>query len=144
MLAFVLVSLIGLAAYVIGLVHWIATLASGRWRTSPGWFAGTSALLLPAAGLTYLFGAFAGGFDEAEACALSGHAYDADYVLTHRSDLFPMTHPCDAQYDLVGAWVNPVLALVVLVMAGCLGIAVVLAFRQRQPRAAPEARPDRG
>ncbi|MFD2077491.1 hypothetical protein SAMN05421678_1122 [Actinopolymorpha cephalotaxi] len=131
-MTFVLAMLIGLTAYLFGTVHWVIALVRRGWRQPAGWFAGTGVLLLPPTALTYFAGAFAGGLDVPEECGLSGHIYDGDYALAHRSDMFPLSHPCNAEHDLVSGWVNPTLAVLTLLMVGCAATAVVLALRRRR------------
>ena len=131
-MAFVISVLVGLTAYVFGLVHWVDALVRRGWKQSAGWFVETGVLLVPAAAFTYLTGAFAGGLDDREACALSGHPYDGDYALAHRHDLFPLSHPCNAEHDLVHGWVNPTLAVLAVLIVGCGLTAVVLASTQRR------------
>jgi len=128
-MAFMLIVLFGMTAYAFGLLAWVTALLRGRWRGSWGWFAGSAVLLLPPAGLTYFVGVFAGGLDVAESCALSGHTYDGDYALAHRSDSFPVRPPCNAEHDLVADWVNPTLVVLVLASVGCAVAAAVIAFR---------------
>jgi hypothetical protein len=121
-------------AYIVGVGYWIRALVRGWWRR-PGWLAGTAALLIPPAGITYFFGAAAGALDEAEACRLaSGYDlgnYDAEYAAAHRSYSFPLRHPCNAELDLVAGWVNPTLAVLTLAVGGLLVAALVVAIRRR-------------
>lgn len=116
-------------AYLVGLGHWAKALLSGRWRRPP-WLAATAGLLLPPAVLTWLWGVGSGGLDEAEACGLSGHQYDRDYAFAHRSDAFPLRHPCNAQHDLVAGWLNPTLALLVVTACAFAAAAAVVAVRR--------------
>lgn len=136
-MAFLLSMLLGITAYLFGLIHWVAALVRGRWRRSPRWYATTAVLLLPLAALVYLDGVFSGGLDEAEECGLSGQVYDAGYASAHRSETFPLSNPCNAEHDLVGGWVNPALAVLALVVVGCAVTAVVLAVRK--PPETPES-----
>src|SRR5262245_57773191 len=131
-MVFVLALLVGLMAYLFGILAWVAALVRRGWRQPAGWFVQTAVLLVPPTALTYLAGAFAGGLDEAEACGLSGHPYDGEYAVAHRSERFPLSHPCSAQHDLVDAWVNPTLAVLVAVVIGCAATALILAVRQRR------------
>lgn len=107
-----------------GLWFWARALVRGRWRYSPGWFAGTAVLLLLATGVTYLVGALAGAsLDPAEACAARGQIYDGAYITEHfdeQTRVFPLRNACNADYDLVPAWVNPALVVLPLPAVICL------------------------
>ncbi|WP_314225554.1 hypothetical protein [Streptomyces zaehneri] len=78
--------------------------------------------------LTWFWGAWSGGLDVAETCALlKGQKYDDAYRAEHwrePSQFFPLHNKCNASYDLVPVWVNPMLVLLALVAAGSLIAAV--------------------
>ncbi|MET8170712.1 hypothetical protein ABZT34_41910 [Streptomyces sp. NPDC005329] len=74
--------------------------------------------------LTWFWGAWSGGLDVAETCALlRGQKYDDAYRAEHwrePSRFFPLHNKCNASYDLVPAWVNPTLVLLALLAVGSL------------------------
>ena len=116
---------------------WGRSLFSGRWRT-PGWFIGTAALCVTAAAVTWFVGAFAGAsLDPVEACHAAGTTYDAAYHSVHfreSSRWFPLHDKCNANYDLVPAWVNPTLVLLLLLTTTCLGAAIWLATANQRTK----------
>ena len=72
-----------------------------------------------------------------ESCTrLSHQPYDNTYVEAHRADyfrLFPLSSKCNADYDLVPAWVNPTVAvLFLLFVASVAGLVWTTAIRLRQ------------
>jgi hypothetical protein len=127
-----------------GLWFWARSLLRGTWRRSAAWFAGTSVLLLFAACFTFLLGVTAGAsLDTEEACHQRGQRYDHAYLDEHFEEtarLFPLRKPCNADYDLVPAWVNPVLVAFPVPAAGSLAysgrLVVVRLRRSREPRPA--------
>jgi hypothetical protein len=101
----------------------IRGLRAGDWRR-PGWFghaAWASFVLLM---LVWLSGAFAGGLDMEETCRFQHHEpYDDTYYRSHREEyfrLFPLSRKCNADYDLVAAWVNPTVAVLFLLFVAAL------------------------
>ncbi|MBG0569294.1 hypothetical protein [Actinoplanes aureus] len=137
----------GPAALVLWL--WGRPLLTGRWRR-PGWFVATAVLGVLAAAVTWFIGAFAGGLDPEESCHTSGTTYDPAYRAAHwrePSRWFPLHDRCNADYDLVPAWVNPALVLLAVLVAACLGMAARLAAvhhraRKRERTALRSRRPD--
>ncbi|MEU9432273.1 hypothetical protein [Streptomyces sp. NPDC048252] len=94
--------------------------------------------------LTWFWGAWSGGLDVAETCALrEGQNYDDAYRKEHwrePSQLFPLHNKCNASYDLVPAWVNPMLVLLALLAVAGL-IAAVWATVVRLRRLWQRCRP---
>ena len=77
--------------------------------TPPVWGALIMAFLF-LFGVTFFIGAASSGLDVAENCALAGQFFDYEYLVMHREEvqrIFPMHSPCNADFDLVPAWVNP-------------------------------------
>lgn len=78
---------------------------------------------------TWLWGAFSGGLDVAETCALGeGQPFDASYrqgLGPQPSGPFPLHNMCNASYDLVPGWVNPTLACLAVIVTGSLIATVV-------------------
>ncbi|GIF15818.1 hypothetical protein [Actinoplanes teichomyceticus] len=112
-------------------------LRAGDWRR-PGWFghaAWASFLLLV---LAWLLGALSGGLDLEETCRFQHHEpYDDTYYRAHRDDyfrLFPLSRKCHAGYDLVAAWVNPTVAvLLLLLVASLAGLGWASVRRRTRP-----------
>lgn len=134
-----------------GLWLWGRGLAAGRWRGSPGWYAGTAVLLLAGAGVTFLVGALAGAsLDPEEACHAVGQTYDRAYRrenLDEYTQWFPLHDKCHAGYDLVPAWVNPTLVVLSILAVGCLAYAARLAAGRRRTKkslVASQSRPEQG
>lgn len=84
-------------------------------RRTPVFWLTLSVLSCVGGFLTWFWGAWSGGLDVAETCALlKGQKYDDAYRAEHwrePSQLFPLHNKCNASYDLVPAWVNPMLVL---------------------------------
>lgn len=112
----------------------VAGLRRGDWRR-PGWFghlAWASFLLMV---LAWFTGLFAGGLQWQKTCSYVLHQpYDDAYYSAHRADylrLFPLSRHCNADYDLVPAWVNPaVVGFLLLLLVGLGGLAWTAAQRQ--------------
>ncbi|WP_051790139.1 hypothetical protein [Streptomyces sp. NRRL S-1022] len=100
-----------------------------RLRWNPGFWFGTSIVagivLVP----TWLWGAFSGGLDVAETCELAeGQRFDASYrqeLGPQPSGPFPLHNMCNASYDLVPGWVNPMVACLAVIVTGSLIATVV-------------------
>ncbi len=114
---------------------WARPLLSSRW-TTPGWFVATAGLCVVAAAVTWFIGAFSGSsLDPEESCHAAGTTYDEAYRSAHwrePSRLFPLHNKCNAAYDLVPAWVNPALVLLLLAATTCVGVAVWLAVANKR------------
>ncbi|ADB31421.1 hypothetical protein Kfla_2345 [Kribbella flavida DSM 17836] len=121
---------LGPLAVLAGLYFWTRSLVTSRWRRSPGWFAGTAALLLLATGLAYVIGSLAGAnLDPEKARHADGERYDATYRRAHLDEYtqwFPLHDKCHAGYDLVPAWINPALVILPVLATACLAYAVLL------------------
>ncbi|WP_326696439.1 hypothetical protein OG909_03325 [Streptomyces sp. NBC_01754] len=109
---------------------WSRPLLSGTWRRSPVWFTWSAVLLLLGAGATYLIGSLAGAsLDPEEACHRAGQTYDGAYRRANFQEYtrwFPLHDKCHAGYDLVPAWVNPILIALPVLALICLAYAVRL------------------
>lgn len=113
-------------------------LLSGRAirKTTPlawAWLTFASFLLL---GATFITGAAAPGLDVGEKCAEAGQLLDQTYRKQHREEsrqVFPMRSVCNADFDLVPAWVNPGLVLFAFLTVAFLS-AHVLSLSKRSSR----------
>lgn len=79
-------------------------------------------------GITFLIGASASGLDIAENCVRAGQVFDYEYLSMHREEaqrIFPMRSPCNANFDLVPAWVNPGLSIFAFLTLACLTAFIV-------------------
>ncbi|MFY1573555.1 hypothetical protein ACN26Z_01515 [Verrucosispora sp. WMMD703] len=116
---------------------WGRPLLAGRWKT-PGWFLATAALCAVATVVTWFIGAFPGSsLDAEESCRAAGATYDDAYRSTHwqePSRWFPLRNKCNATYDLVPAWVNPTLVLLLLLTTTCLGATVWLGIANQRAK----------
>ncbi|WCN05395.1 hypothetical protein [Streptomyces sp. M92] len=124
----------------VGLWFWSRPLYSGRWLRSAAWFASSALLLLLSAGVTHLVGSLAGAsLDPEEACHRAGETFDRAY---RRADFeeytrwLPLHDKCHAGYDLVPAWVNPVILALLPLALVCPGYAVrpAVVKRRREKR----------
>ncbi|MGW4163746.1 hypothetical protein [Streptomyces sp. NPDC004788] len=104
-------------------------LRDGSWRR-PRWWARALSVSLCAGLLAWARGLFAGGLDVRETCVHLRHEnYDEAYRKVHAeefSKLFPLHDKCNADYDLVPAWVNP--TVVILAVVALVALAVLLRF----------------
>lgn len=98
-------------------------------RGNPGFWFGSSVVAGIMLVSTWLWGAFSGGLDVAETCTLGeGQRFDASYrqgLGPQPSGPFPLHNMCNASYDLVPGWVNPMLACLAVVVTGALIATVV-------------------
>ncbi|QJT01378.1 hypothetical protein G9272_14485 [Streptomyces asoensis] len=111
----------------------------GLKRRKPSFWLAVSVLACGGTFFTWFWGAFSGGLDVRETCVLiKGQVYDGSYRTEHwrePSQLFPLHNKCNASYDLVPFWINPMLVLLALLAVGCLIAAVVSAVaRYRMSR----------
>lgn len=93
----------------------------------------TSFLLL---GITFIVGAAASGLDIGEKCEEAGQFFDWDYLKQHQEEvrrLFPLSSPCNADFDLVPAWVNPGLVIFAFLTLAFL-TAFIVSLAQRSSR----------
>ncbi|MER5192973.1 hypothetical protein ACWD3J_04095 [Streptomyces sp. NPDC002755] len=99
-------------------------------RRTPVFWLTLSALSCVGLFLTWFWGAWSGGLDVAETCALlKGQKYDDAYRTEHwrePSQVFPLHNKCNASYDLVPAWINPTLVVLALLAVGSLIAGVCL------------------
>ena len=101
------------------------------WRAARA--SGLLTLALCAFGMTQAFA----GLDVGDTCLFGeGQDFDLQYWATHRHDspLPPYSTPCNAEYDMVPAWVNPAIAVAAAVCAMSLA-GLVAVRRPRWPRA---------
>ncbi|MEU6222566.1 hypothetical protein [Streptomyces sp. NPDC047042] len=88
-------------------------------------------------GITYFVGMFSGGHELDETCASVGRPVDERYRAEHWREpgqWFPLHNKCDADYDLVPAWVNPALVVLTLLIVVCVGAAVWSAATRRKTK----------
>ncbi|MBP0461165.1 hypothetical protein [Streptomyces montanisoli] len=103
---------------------------SGAWRR-PMWWTRLCSVALFAGLASWIWGVLSEGLDTREECVLRHHQrYDDAYRAAHEQQargLFPLHDKCNAQYDLVPAWVNP--AMVSCAVVAVAAIAVLLVRR---------------
>ena len=93
------------------------------WRHAAVGLAGFSVLV-------YGFGLLlVGGSEWAETCISRGVRFDPDYEFG--KGLWPLSRPCNAEYDLIPSWINVAVALLVAGTLVCLVVTVRLSWRQR-------------
>ncbi len=77
--------------------------------------------------IAFFVGIFAGGHEIDETCASAGQPIDEQYRAEHWREpgrLFPLHNKCNADYDLVPAWVNPTIVIVTSLIVVSAGAAV--------------------
>jgi hypothetical protein len=109
-------------------------LLAGDWR-QPGWFGHAASASFVLLVLAWLSGAFTGGLDMEETCQFQHHQqYDDAYYRAHRDDyfqFFPLSRKCNADYDMVAAWVNPTVAVLFLLFVAALAGVAWATVRRR-------------
>ncbi|MFJ4922344.1 hypothetical protein [Streptomyces sp. NPDC088725] len=104
-------------------------LRSGSWRR-PMWWTRLCSVSLFAALIAWIRGLFSQGLDAAETCRFVHHVpYDDGYRGAHAEEfgqIFPLHSNCNAQYDMVPAWVNP--AIVSGLIISLLAVGVLLGY----------------
>ncbi len=126
---------------VLGLSLWktASGLRSRMWER-PGWWFFPAVVLTAVGCVTWFIGIFAGGLDVEETCEQRGVRYDDAYRTEHwrePSRWFPLHNRCNADHDLVPAFVNPTLVAVAVLLLGCVGgavAAVVIGRKKRETR----------
>ena len=117
---------------------WMVSAArAGRWH-SARWFARAAGTFIYLDMLVWLSGLLVGGLNDETACAVwHQQPYDAAYREARRSDefrLFPLSNPCNAYFDLVPEWVNPLLVVfTALALVSIGGIAWALHVQTTTP-----------
>ncbi len=124
-------------AAVAGALAWGGQRVVRGWRSPGGWVR----LALTAAScalLVYVYGLFnAAVYDIGETCGRVGQPYDTGYRHAHwqEADLwFPLHNRCNAGYDLVPAYVNPLVVVLTVLTLGCAVTAVTLRIAGRRRR----------
>ncbi|MDJ1136806.1 hypothetical protein [Streptomyces iconiensis] len=126
-----------------------SALRAGKGRRPGTWLAlgaATAPVALLGLLVSYAVGAFAGALDMRKACMVQQESYDAGYRQQHAGEMdhwFPLHNKCNADFDLVPGWVNPVVAICAgLVAAGVITAAVAavahIALRRKQRRCPPD------
>ncbi|MEU8263171.1 hypothetical protein AB0C02_21390 [Micromonospora sp. NPDC048999] len=107
------------------------------WRSPGGWVR----LALVAAACTLLiygYGLFsAAAYDIGETCVRVGQDYDSAYQDDHwqeTSQWFPLHNRCNASYDLVPAYVNPLVVILAVLNLGGAVMAATLMIAGRRRR----------
>jgi hypothetical protein len=80
-------------------------------------------------GAVYFFGALSTGYDWGETCENVGERFD-DSLEFDREDRFPLSLRCNESFDLVPAWINPVLVALLVVLSVSTAVVVVCEFRR--------------
>ncbi|GAA3002318.1 hypothetical protein [Streptomyces fulvorobeus] len=123
-----------LAVFVLSVWKTARGLPARRWR-HPGWWVFPAVVLIGIGCVVWFVGAFSGGFDVREACAARGVPYDDAYRTENwrePSQWFPLHNRCDADHDLVPAFVNPSLVAIAVMLVGCAAGAVATAIIGRK------------
>ena len=84
---------------------------------TPGSWLGPTLMSAFALGLVFITGISAAGNDLYDTCLAAGQELDTNYRIQNSheaSQLFPLHNKCNALYDTVPAWINPVLAFLAL------------------------------
>ncbi|GGJ13176.1 hypothetical protein [Streptomyces brasiliensis] len=118
-----------LAVLVLSVWQTARGLRTHRW-VRPVWWFFPSFVLAAVGFFTWIIGAFSGGLDVGESCALRGIRYDDAYRAEHwrePSRWFPLHNRCNADHDLVPAFVNPTLVAVAVLLLGCVAGALAAA-----------------
>ncbi|MGW8379004.1 hypothetical protein [Streptomyces sp. ODS28] len=124
-----------------------AALRAGSGRRPGTWLAlgaATAPVALLGLLVSYAVGFFSGALDVRKACVAQQEHYDDSYRQQHAGEmghLFPLHNKCNADFDLVPGWVNPVIVIcAVLLAAGIITAAVSavahIALRRRHRSAA--------
>jgi len=91
-------------------------------------------------GVTYFIGIFAPGKDIDETCAKAGQILDDGYRSENWKEpgqFFPLHNKCNANYDMVPAWINPTLvffAVLTVLLLGAFITATVTHHRRKFQR----------
>jgi hypothetical protein len=111
-----------------------AGLRDRQWR-AVNWWGHVLSLSLFSTLAVWLYGLFSMGLNVREECQFVHHQpYDADYRDAHTAEYnkwFPLHRKCNASYDMVPAWVNPVVVLGVVVSLVSLAVLVRFAVARR-------------
>lgn len=99
-------------------------------RLGPMWWVRLGSVSLCAGFVSWVWGLLSGGLDPEDTCQFARHqTYDDAYRQAHADEpyrLFPLHNKCNAHYDLVPSWVNPVVAACAVV---CLVAVAVLLWQ---------------
>jgi hypothetical protein len=114
----------------------IRGLRAGTWKR-PGWFGHAVWASFFLTVLVWLRGLASGGLNSEDTCRFVHHQpFDAAYWEAHRDDryrLFPLSNKCNANYDLVPAWVNPTIVVFsLLFVISVVGLCWMIALRHKQ------------
>ncbi|MFE7748384.1 hypothetical protein [Streptomyces sp. NPDC057428] len=123
-----------LAVFVLSVWKTARGLSARRWER-PVWWAFPAVVLTGLGCVVRFVGVFSSGLDVREACASRGAPYDEAYrseSWREPSQWFPLHNRCNAEFDLVPAWVNPSLVAIALLLVGCAAGAVATAVTGRK------------
>jgi hypothetical protein len=84
---------------------------------TPGFWLGPTLTSVFMLGMVFLSGLSASGKDIDDTCLAAGQELDMNYRLQNVNEsaqFFPLHNKCNALYDTVPGWVNPVLAFLAL------------------------------
>lgn len=122
---------------VLGALVWGGRAAVRAWRSPGGWVR-LALITAFCTLLMYGYGLFSGAaYDIGETCARLGQHYDSDFRAEHwrePSRWFPLHNRCNADYDLVPAYVNPSLVILAALTLGCAVMAATLTITGRLRR----------
>ncbi|MET9918129.1 hypothetical protein ABZZ04_13690 [Streptomyces sp. NPDC006435] len=99
-----------------------------RWHERPLALIGAALTVGGFTVVVWVLGVFAGGLDVRETCELTHHTtYDQawrDRTGADGTSYFPLANACNEQVDLVPAWVNPTIVVLVVLAVGALALAL--------------------
>ncbi|MEU3456142.1 hypothetical protein ABZ671_21485 [Micromonospora sp. NPDC006766] len=105
------------------------------WRSAGGWVR-LGLISAACALLVYVYGLFsAAAYDIGETCVRVGQDYDTGYRAEHWQEAdrwFPLHNRCNAGYDLVPAYVNPLVMILAVLALGCAVMAATLTIAGRR------------
>lgn len=97
--------------------HRVGKVLDGAMALGPLFWFTLSYLSLFAFAAVFLWGHTSPKNDWDDACRAAGEIYDPEARVSWSQPIFPISYPCNSDYDLVAWWVNPTVALFAL---GCL------------------------
>ena len=101
-----------------------------RQMNTPGFWLGPTVTSVFMLGMVFLSGISATGKDLYDTCLAAGQELDTEYRLQNPHEpaqFFPLHNKCNAGYDTVPGWVNPVLAFLAILTVVLL-VAMASAF----------------
>lgn len=91
-----------------------------------GWLA-AAPISFVAFSVTFLIGVFSGGLHTHKTCMREGQIFDREYRSKNWEEanrIFPLSNKCNADYDLVPPWINPLLLLLAAATLAFLALSI--------------------